>query len=202
MSRRIIAFNRVSADGYFSPPDGNLNWTVPEEELDKGAAANMNGQGTLLFGRKTYEMFAAFWPHAAEDPKGPEDPHSAGRRTPEVKAMARYINDAIKIVFSRTLQEKDLKWKNSRLINKFDPRAVEAIKQEPGKDIMIFGSGTIASQLAQSNLIDEYQFVVGPVLLGDGRALIDDVSQTRRLELLEAKPYKGGNVMLRYAAGK
>lgn len=200
MTRRIIAFNRVSADGYFSPPDGNLNWTVPEEELDKGAAANMNGEGTLLFGRKTYEMFAAFWPHALEDPKGPQDPHSAGRRSPEIKAMARYINDAVKIVFSRTL--KDVHWKNSRIINKFDPRQVEAIKNEPGKDIMIFGSGTIASQLAQNNLIDEYQFVVGPILLGDGRTLIDGISRTTRLELLEAKPYKGGNVMLRYAAGK
>ena len=200
MTRRIIAFNRVSADGYFSAPDGNLNWTVPEPDLDKGATENMNGQGTLMFGRKTYEMFAAFWPHAAEDPKGAEDPHSAGRRTPEIKAMARYINDAVKIVFSRTL--KDVHWKNSRIIGKFDPRQVEAIKNEPGNDIMIFGSGTIASQLAQSNLIDEYQFVVGPVVLGDGRTLISGVSKTLRLDLVEAKPYQNGNVMLRYAARK
>jgi dihydrofolate reductase len=200
MTRKIIAFNRVSADGYFSAPDGNLNWTVPEEEIDKSATANMSGQGTLLFGRKTYEMFAAFWPHAADDPKGPQDPHSADRRTPEIKAMARYINDAIKIVFSRTL--RDVHWKNSRIINKFEPKAVEAIKQEPGKDIMIFGSGTIASQLAQNNLIDEYQFVVGPVVLGDGRTLISGVSRTLRLDLIEARPYKNGNVMLRYAARK
>ncbi|MFL5500756.1 MAG: dihydrofolate reductase family protein [Gemmatimonadaceae bacterium] len=200
MTRRIVAFNRVSADGYFSKPDGKLDWTVPEEELDKGAAENMSGQGTIIFGRKTYEMFAAFWPHAADDPKGPEDPHSAGRRSPETKAMARYINDAVKIVFSRTL--KDVYWKNSRIIDRFDPRQVEAIKNEPGKDIMIFGSGTIASQLAQNNLIDEYQFVVGPVVLGDGRALISGVSKTLRLDLLEAKPYKNGNVMLRYAARK
>jgi dihydrofolate reductase len=200
MTRRIIAFNRVSADGYFSPPDGNLNWTVPEPDLDKGAAENMNGQGTLMFGRRTYEMFAAFWPHAAEDPKGPEDPHSAGRRTPEMKAMARYINDAVKIVFSRTL--KDVFWKNSRIISKFDPRQVESIKNEPGKDIMIFGSGTIASQLAQANLIDEYQFVVGPVMLGDGRTLISGVAKTLRLDLVEAKPFKNGNVMLRFTARK
>jgi dihydrofolate reductase len=198
MSRRIVAFNRVSADGYFTPPDGNLNWVVPEPEIDKGAAQNMTGQGTMLFGRRTYDMFASYWPHALEDPKGPADPHSAGRRTPETKAMAVYINDAIKIVFSRTL--KDAKWKNTRIINRFDPREIEKIKQEPGNDIMIFGSGTIASQLAQHNLIDEYQFVVGPVLLGEGKALISGVPKTLGLDLVEAKPYKSGNVMLRFAA--
>ena len=110
--------------------------------------------------------------------------------------MAVYINDAIKIVFSRTL--KDVRWKNSRLLGKFDPREVERIKQEPGGDIMIFGSGTIVSQLAQNDLIDEYQFVTGPVLLGDGKSLISGISKTVPLTLVEAKPYKSGNVMLRY----
>jgi dihydrofolate reductase len=193
---RIVAFNRVSADGYFTAADGNLNWVVPEEELDKQATANMSGQGTLMFGRKTYEMFASFWPHALEDPKGAEDPHHAGRRSPEMLAMAKYINEAIKIVFSRTLQ--DVHWKNSRLIKRFDPAEVESIKRSTARDIMIFGSGTIASQLAQHDLIDEYQFVVAPVLLGDGRTLISGVTKNTGLKLAEAKPYKSGNVMLRY----
>ena len=113
-----------------------------------------------------------------------------------MQAMAVYINDAIKIVFSRTL--KDVRWKNSRLLPKFDPREVERIKQEAGSDIMIFGSGTIVSQLAQNDLIDEYQFVVSPLLLGDGRSLVSGISKTVPLKLTEAKPYKSGNVMLRY----
>src|SRR2546423_3801696 len=120
--RRIIAFNRVSANGFFAAPDGNLNWAVPDEELDKAATKKMSGQGTLMFGRRTYEMFAGFWPHQLEKPAGAEDPHNPGRRSPEMHAMAVYINDAVKIVFSRTL--KDVRWKNSRIINKFDPRAV------------------------------------------------------------------------------
>src|SRR5207253_6167832 len=107
-----------------------------------------------------------------------------------------FINEAVKIVFSRTL--KDVMWKNSRLINKFEPREVERIKQEPGADILIFGSGTIVSQLAQNNMIDEYQFIVGPVLLGDGRQLVSGISKTVGLKLAEAKPYKSGNVKLRY----
>ncbi len=194
--RKIVAFDRVSADGYFSPPDGNLNWAVPDEELDKEATQNMDGQGTLMFGRRTYEMFASFWPHQLDKPAGAEDPHNPGRRTPEMHAMAVFINEAIKIVFSRTL--KDVRWKNSRLLGKFDPREVERIKQEPGSDIMIFGSGTIVSQLVQHNLIDEYQFIVGPVLLGDGRSLVSGISKTVGLKLAEAKPYKSGNVKLRY----
>jgi len=194
--RRIVTFNRVSADGYFSAPDGNLNWAVPDEELDKEATSGRSGQGTLMFGRRTYEMFASFWPHQLDEPAGAEDPHNPGRRTPEMRAMAVFINDAVKIVFSRTL--KDVKWKNSRLIGKFDPREIERIKQEPGADIMIFGSGSIVSQLAQNNLIDEYQFIVGPVLLGDGRSLVSGISKTVGLKLAEAKPYKSGNVKLRY----
>ena len=196
--RRIIVFDRVSANGYFSSPDGNLNWTVPEEELDKEASGNMGAQGTLLFGRKTYAMFASFWPHALEDPSGPQDPHRPGARSPEMKAMAEFINNAVKIVFSRTLSEQDVRWKNSRLIKKFDPREVEALKKENGADIMIFGSGSIVSQLAQHDLIEEYQFIVGPVLLGDGRPLVSGVSKITRLKLAEAKTYKSGNVKLRY----
>jgi dihydrofolate reductase len=195
--RKIVTFNRVSANGYFTAPDGNLNWVVPEDDLDKEATQNMSGeQGTLMFGRKTYEMFASFWPQQLESSAGAEDPHMPGRRPPAMKKMAVFINDAIKIVFSRTL--KDVRWKNSRLINKFDPREVEAIKKEPGSDIMIFGSGSIVSQLAQNDLIDEYQFVVGPVILGDGRPLIGGIPKTVGLKLAEAKPYKSGNVMLRY----
>jgi dihydrofolate reductase len=194
--RRIVVFDRVSADGYFTAPDGNLNWVVPEEDLDKEATSNMDAQGTLMFGRRTYEMFAGFWPHQLDNRAGAQDPHMPGRRPPEMHAMAVFINNAIKIVFSRSL--KDVKWKNTRLINKFDRREVEGIKKEPGADILIFGSGSIVSLLAQNDLIDEYQFIVGPVLIGDGRTLISGMSKTIGLKLAEAKPYKSGNVKLRY----
>ena len=194
--RRIIVFDRVSADGYFSAPDGNLDWTVPEDELDKEATSNPGVEGTLLFGRKTYQMFESFWPKALEAPGGPENPHRPGQRSPEMRAMAEFINNAIKIVFSRTL--KDVKWKNSRLFKKFQPYEVEALKREKGADMMIFGSGSIVSQLAEHDLIDEYQFIVGPVILGNGHPLISGVSRKTPLKLAEAKTYKSGNVKLRY----
>ena len=195
--RRIVMFNRVTADGYFAGPDGNLEWVVQEQELDKTAAEKLPGADTILFGRRTYELFEAFWPHALDDSPTAPDPHSAGRRSQEIRAMAVWINEATKVVFSRT--RKDVTWRNSRLLHEFDPRQIEAMKTQPGKDIMIFGSGSIVSQLTQHGLIDEYQFVVSPIVLGSGRPLLSGVSKSSRLDLLEAKKYQSGNVMLRYA---
>jgi dihydrofolate reductase len=203
--RRIVAFNRVSADGYFAAPDGNLNWVVQDEELDKAAAAELDAAsaeggpdaGTILFGRHTYDMFESFWPHALDHPKTAPDPHHAGRRSRELRAMASFLDAAAKWVFSRT--RKDVTWRNSRLVHELDPREIEAIKRQPGRDVMIFGSGSIVSQLTRHGLIDEYQFVVSPLVLGDGRPLVSGVAQALKLELLEAKPYPSGNVKLRYA---
>jgi len=111
--------------------------------------------------------------------------------------MATFINEATKVVFSRTLQ--DVTWRNSRLLHELDPREIEAMKREPGKDMIVFGSGSIVSQLTQHGLIDEYLFVVSPILLGRGRPLLSGVSKSLRLDLLEATAYRSGSVMLRYA---
>ena len=190
-------FNRVTADGNFAGSDGNLNWVVPEPELDKAAAEGLSGADTILFGRRTYELFEAFWPQAVDDSPTAPDPHSAGRRSPEIRAMAVWINEATKLVFSRT--RKDVTWRNSRLLHEFDPHEIEAMKRQPGKNMMIFGSGSIVSQLTQHGLIDEYHFVVSPIFLGSGRPLISGVPKSVKLDLLEAKQYPSGNLKLRYA---
>jgi dihydrofolate reductase len=195
--RRIVMFNRVSADGYFAAPDGNLDWVVPEEQLDKAGADSLSDSDTILLGRRTYEMFESFWPHALDDTATAADPHSAGRRSPEIRAMAVWINNATKLVVSKT--RKEVTWKNSRLLHDVDAREIDDIKRQPGKTIMIFGSGSIVSQLTQHDLIDEYHFIVGPILLGGGQSLVTDVSKRSRLNLLEAKQYPSGNVALRYA---
>ena len=195
--RRIVMFNRVTADGYFAGPDGSLSWAVPDEELDRGVAENLHGTGTILFGRRTYEMFERFWPQLADDSATVQEPHGGGRLSREQRAMGSWINEANKIVFSKT--RKEVTWRNSRLLRELDPRDIEAIKGEPGRDIMIFGSGSIVSQLTQHGLIDEYQFVVSPILLGSGRSPLSGVPTSLRLDLLEAKKYPSGNVMLRYA---
>jgi dihydrofolate reductase len=195
--RRIVMFNRVSADGYFAALDGNLDWVVPEEQLDKAGADSLSDSDTILLGRRTYDMFESFWPHALDAAATAADPHNAGRRSPEIRAMAVWINNATKLVVSKS--RKEVTWKNSRLLREVDPREIDAIKRQPGKTIMIFGSGSIVSQLTQHDLIDEYHFIVGPILLGSGQSLVTGVSKRSRLNLFEAKQYPSGNVALRYA---
>lgn len=151
---------------------------------------------TVLFGRRTYEMFEAFWPHALDDSSMGANPHDAQARSPEMRAMAVMLNEATKLVFSRSLTS--VTWANSHLLHELDPSLIEDMKRQPGKDMMIFGSGSIVSQLTQFELIDEYQFVVSPILLGKGQGLIDGVSHSLKLNLLEARAFSSGNVMLRY----
>jgi len=193
-------FNWMTANGYFAGADGNLDWVVPDEEQAKAAVDGIPLFDTVLFGRRTYELFEKFWSHAVDDSSTAPDPHHRGERTKEHHAIAIWLNDANKVVFSKSL--KHATWKNSRVLHELNPREIETMKSQPGKDMIIFGSGSIVSQLTQHGLIDEYQFVVCPVLLGNGRPLLSDVSKNLRLDLLEAKPYPSGDVLLRYARAK
>jgi dihydrofolate reductase len=193
--RRIMMFNRVTADGYFASADGKLDWVIPDAELDKAGTAASPGMDTVLFGRRTYAMFASFWLGVLASGSA-ADPHNPGRSSPEMQAFARILTDARKIVYSKTLNTAD--WSNTEFRDELDPGEVEALKAQPGKDVMIFGSGSIVSQLTQHGLIDDYQFIVSPLLLGTGKPLIRDISTRVQLKLAEAKPYASGNVMLRY----
>jgi dihydrofolate reductase len=100
------------------------------------------------------------------------------------------------LVFSSSL--KNATWKRSRIIHEVDPRKIEKMKREAGKDMTIFGSGSIVSQLTEHGLIDEYQFVLCPFFLGSGRPLLTGVSKNSKLELVKAKPYLSGDVLFRY----
>src|SRR5438067_2516568 len=159
--RRIVMFNWLTTDGYFAGPDGSLDWIVPDQEQAKTAAAGIPGFDKVLFGRVTYKVFEGFWRGAVEDSSTAPDPHRPGERSQEHRATAIWLNEATKLVFSRTL--KDVTWKNSRVLHELDPHQIGAMKNQPGKDMMIFGSGSIVSQLTQHGLIDEYQFVVCPI---------------------------------------
>jgi dihydrofolate reductase len=182
--RQIIMFNRVSADGYFSDPAGGLDWFVPDDEIDRAGAASGPAFDTILFGRRTYEMFAAYWPTA-----GDRWPHG-DRRSEDIRAMATFLNTMPKLVVSRTLSEAT--WTNARVL-----RDIEAIAAQPGQRLIVFGSASIVSQLTERGMIDEYHIVVCPIMLGGGRPLVHDVA-SRRLELVDATPYRSGNVLLRW----
>ena len=181
----------------FADVDGKLDWTVSDDELDSNAAKSLPGADTILFGRRTYEDFESFWPKALSDAATSPDPHAKGRMSGAIRELAIWINEATKLVFSK--KRKEFSWKNSRLLGEFEPRKVAALKEQPGKAIMLFGSGTIATLLTEHGLIDEYHFIVGPVLLGRGRNLLTSVPKLRKIELVESKVYPSGNILLRYA---
>jgi len=190
-------FNWLTADGYFAGADGNLDWVVPDDEQARRAAATIGEVDTVLFGRRTYQRFERFWRNALDDSGTVPDPHRPGERSREHRIIAVALNAITKLVFSRTLSE--VTWRNARLLRELDPRAVEAMKREPGKDMIVFGSGSIVSQLTAAGLIDEYQLVVCPVFLAGGQPLLSGMAASVKLELLEATRYGSGDVLLRYA---
>ncbi|RYZ06426.1 MAG: hypothetical protein EOO73_15730 [Myxococcales bacterium] len=193
--RRVVMFNQVSADGFFSDSNGGLDWVVSDPEVHRRAVASMPATDAMLFGRRTYENFAAFWPGALEQ-MNEAGPHGENKADPGFVAMARWLDRTKKLVASRTLSRAD--WNNSKIVPELTPAVVRALKREPGKDILIFGSGTVVSQLSAAGLIDEYRFVVCPVLLGSGRPLLQGAALRLKLSLKEAVALPSGNVLVTY----
>jgi dihydrofolate reductase len=183
--RRLIAFNSVTLDGYFTDAHGDMRWAYdvkPDKEFDAFVAGNASGGGQLLFGRLTYEMMASYWPTA-----------DALRDNPVVAAG---MNSMPKVVFSRTLDKAA--WNNTQLLKGDIASEVTKLKQQTGKGMAILGSGSIIAQLAPLGLIDEYQIVLTPVVLGGGRTLFEGITERLKLRLLDTRTFGNGKVCLRY----
>jgi dihydrofolate reductase len=193
--RPIIMWNQITADGFFAAPDGGLDWVVQDLEVQRAGIAGAAQTDLLLFGRKTYEMFAAFWPRVLEDPNI-ANPHG-GPNSPEVHAFAKHLTETPKLVFSKTLDKPA--WANTRVVREIDPRELAALKQSTGKVIFVMGSASIVAQLTQYELVDEYQFSISPVMIGRGRTLFGDLGKHTDLRLVETKSFPSGCVLLRYA---
>jgi dihydrofolate reductase len=183
--RKITMFNMMSLDGYFADARGSIDWHVTDDEFNRMAVENIQRYDTILFGRVTYQLFENFWPRAAENPK----------TSKEDVAIARKINDMHKIVFSKTLHE--LGWENAKVLADITPEAVLELKNQPGKDIVIYGSGSVVRQLAGLGLIDEYHVMINPVLLGAGKQLFAGVPQ-QKLTLIDRTLFESGNLLLIY----
>jgi dihydrofolate reductase len=155
---RLIVFNSVTLDGYFTGMNGDLSWAhkaQPDAEWDEFVSGNAQGDGVLVFGRITYDLMASYWP----------TPLAASRD----RVVADRMNSLSKVVFSRTLDKAS--WSNTKLVKGDLIAEMRRMKQEPGGDLVILGSGSIVSQLTEAGLIDEYQIVVIPVVLGRGRTM-------------------------------
>ena len=182
---RLVVFNSVSLDGYFTDANADMSFAHnanPDAEWDTFVTRNANGGGTLFFGRITYELMASFWPtpFAAE----------------QMPVVAERMNNLPKVVFSRTL-DKAL-WNNTKLVKDDMIGEIQKMKKESGEGMAIMGSGSIVSQLAHRGLIDEYQIVVIPVALGKGRTMFEGIKVKVPLKLTKTRTFENGNVLLCY----
>ena len=182
--RSLRVFDNVSLDGYFVDAKGDMSWAHKrDEEWNAFASGNASGDGELLFGRVTYQMMAAFWP----------TPQAAQM----LPAVAAGMNAMRKYVCSRTLGETT--WQNTVLLQGDLADAVARLKETPGPDIVILGSGNVVSQLTSARLIDGYDIVISPVVLGAGRTLFETVTERVPLTVTGVRPFANGNVVISYA---
>jgi dihydrofolate reductase len=183
--RKLIVFNQETLDGYFAGPNGDISWAhndAQDAEWNAFVAENATTGGVLLFGRITYELMASYWPT-------PE----AIKRDPIV---AKGMNTLPKVVFSRTL--KNVSWDNTKLVKDGMAMEIRKMKTEPGKQMVILGSGSLVTQLTQEGVIDEYQIVVNPVVLGKGKTMFDGVKPTVALKRTKTRNFGNGNVLVCY----
>ena len=184
---KLTAFTNMTLDGYFTGQNGDLSWAhtranKEDKEWNDFVANNAKGGGILLLGRVTYDMMASYWPTPAAKQNDPE--------------TADGINKLQKVVFSRTL--KTASWSNTRIVKDDMVAEVRKMKSEGNPGITILGSGSIVSQLTQTGLIDEYNIVINPIVIGKGRTLFEAIDKQFALKLTKSRPFKNGNVLLSY----
>jgi dihydrofolate reductase len=185
---KIITTTWVTLDGYIAGPNGEMDWVA--EHYDGAMAVYeteiVSQADILLLGRVTYQSFAGSWPHVPDSPNASEGE----------KAYARMLNAMRKIVFSRTLES--VEWNNSTLRKEVVPEEIEQLKQESGRDMLIYGSASIIQTLTNHGLIDEYQVLVHPLIVGGGKPLFHNIRHQVKLKLVNTKTHPSGVVVLSY----
>lgn len=188
---RIIVLESLSLDGVMQAPgrsDEDLRggfqhggWAVQYQDavMGKIMAGGMAEVGPLLFGRRTYEDFFKVWPGRTDNP------------------FTAVLDNAQKFVASRTLAEP-LPWRNSTLLSGEASETVAALKQRPGKDILVMGSGELVGTLMHNGLVDQYALLIHPLVLGSGRRLFPDAGALARLQLVDAQPTTTGVIIATY----
>lgn len=186
--RKLVLFLHASLDGFVEGPNGamDIGWVSYDAHLEKHAKEILSTADTVIWGRGTYEMMYGYWPSVPSDP-------SASQHERE---HAEWIEKTTKIVFSTTLDK--VEWANSRLVKENIEEAIHALKQQPGKDMVILGSPRLAHRLMQLDLIDEIKITVSPVLIGKGLPLFQGIEEKLSLELVENKTFDSGAIGLVY----
>jgi len=180
--KKLTAFNFITLNGYLNGPDGDLSWHRHGVEENQYAADSLKSGNILLFGRKTYEMMANYWPTPLAKQNDP--------------VIAEGMNNSAKIVISKTLKKAD--WNNTVILNDNIIREIKQLKELPGNDITLLGSGTILTLLSENDLIDEYQIMIDPVAIFTGTPIFSEIKQPLNLKLTNVKTFKSGVVLLTY----
>lgn len=182
--RKMVLTSNVSLDGYLEGPNRELDWHLVDGEMHSHFNSYLGAMGVFLMGRVMYEMMAAYWPTADQDPSTPA-------------WMAEYATiwrEVPKIVYSKTLEHAD--W-NSTIVREVVPEQVEELKARPGGDLSV-GGGELVATFLRYGLIDEYRIYVQPVILGAGRPLFPPGTDMTRLRLAETRAFGNGVTMLHY----
>jgi len=180
--RKLNVFNFVTLNGYYKGLHEDISWHKHGGEEAEYSAEGAQSESILLFGRVTYEMMAGFWPTPLASETMP--------------VVADGMNKSEKIVFSTTLKKAE--WSNTRIIKSNIVEEIKKIKETPGKDMTILGSGSILTQFAEKGLIDEYQIMVDPVAIGDGIPIFKGIKLPLNLRLTNTRTFKSGVILLCY----
>jgi dihydrofolate reductase len=183
MMAKLIVYNSVSLDGFFTDAKGDMSWAHKRDpEWQAFVSENAAGGDRLMFGRVTYDLMASFWPTPLAAQSNP--------------IVVERMNGLQKYVFSRTLEKAA--WSNTTLLKGELTAEVRKLKLQPGPNVVIMGSGSIVAQLADAGLVDEYQIVLNPLVVGSGRTLFEGVKNKLPLHLAKSRAFGNGNVVLFY----
>lgn len=186
--RKIVLLEHVSLDGFLAGPNGEMDWIrVEDDAMWDDVKALTDAADTAIFGRTTYEMMESYWPTAGDAPGASQ--HDIDH--------SRWLNNSSVIVVSHTLESA--RWGASgqaQVVN--DTAALRALKDQPGANMLLIGSASVARECARVGLIDDYRVNVNPVILGGGTPLFPQLTTGRTLELVASRTFAGGVVGLHY----
>jgi dihydrofolate reductase len=188
--RKVILQEFVSLDGMAAGPNGSVDFIPVSTQGDQSFGQNqmrfMDSVDAILLGRTTYSMFAGFWPNVTSG---------------DDKPFADKLNAIPKIVFSKSLDRAPWgSWDDARIVKTGPAKEVAKLKQKPGKDMVVWGSISLAQSLMKEGLIDEYQLVTCPVVLGGGKPLFGNEVDSFDMRLLRTQSFDRGAVLLAYTA--
>ncbi|SIN81250.1 dihydrofolate reductase family protein [Chitinophaga niabensis] len=189
--RKVISFMHVSLDGFVAGPNGELDWVKVDEEIFNHVGKRISEGDTALYGRTTYEMMESYWPTAGDSP-------TASKHDIE---HSKWYKNVHKVVLSKTMKDTGLT--NTTIINNNLADKINEIKQQPGNDILLFGSPTATHSLIQQHLIDGFWLFLNPIILGQGIPLFTDIKDKIKLHLLPTtRQFSSGVTELNYTVEK